>query len=538
MAEGGGIDFGLVEAACGGFVFCEGDALALEVEGKTFDVEAFEEEVDASCHFGVVVLEGDAEVGGVAVDDEVGEVDVFEGEIGGGGGVAAQGHLVALDMGKKIVGRACAGECFTPFFPSVEGVVAIHGHEGIGSIGNVWRDGDEEGVGVGRVVGFFELEVMVVKVERTDVLSIFFEHDGDGVVEQVPTDVGEVVGGDAHLVARIDGACVKAVGDGTDVLEGEVVLLDADGLGMVGGEDACGEHLQEVHAIFGAVGVVPCGLVGHHVGQVCPSVAFAVGVAEVDVEPVALVVAIDDEGVSAVFVVTRHKDGTALREFAFEHEGDFGERVEVAEVHLGVAVVAEVVDQCHGLVDGTCAAAFRSVAHVDGNAAVAAEQGDGLCLGGGVLTFGVLVEYVRPVVGVFGEVGRESLLASRAVGVFVGTRAVERPLPVVHDLSHGGGDAPHDASLACAVGGAQEVVGGILIPRVAEQGGNLGGKGLCFNVVAAVAADEPLGGEGLCEEQEEEEKEETLRGNRRAWNEREGGEEGLILGYTLFGRGC
>ena len=50
--------------------------------------------------------------------------------------------------------------------------------------------------------------------------------------------------------------------------------------------------------------------------------------------------------------------------------------------------------------------------------------------------------------------------------------------------------------------------------------------------MAAGAADEPLGGEGLCEEQEEEEKEETLRGNRRARDE---GEEGVLHRGVIVG---
>ena len=282
--------------------------------------------------------------------------------------------------------------------------------------------------------------------------------DGEGCVEGQVGGNHEVVGGGVGVAGGlgVGGVVVDAKGVGVDFVDHAV----AAGEGVAaGGLDAGGwrEGEEAVAATAPAPADVEFGFVvgggtGDDEGVACCVTACAARVAGTVVDGTAVVVEFVVENVEPLLVGV----ATAL------------------DVGCG-AVVVEVFVECDGDVWAVGSAAVGGPVHLDGDATgkeefadgafalVGAVVGDGVGHVGEVEAVGVDSEFVADGLSVPGE-GGSGFYFTAHFGEF----------PEVDDLSHGGGYAAGGAAGA-VLGGAPEVVGGILVPFGLDEDGFAGG---------------------------------------------------------------
>ena len=75
---------------------------------------------------------------------------------------------------------------------------------------------------------------------------------------------------------------------------------------MMGRHQADGEHLKEVHPILWTILKVPRGLVRHHIREIRPPVTVVVGIAQMHMEPIVLVIAVNHKGMTTDVAVSRN----------------------------------------------------------------------------------------------------------------------------------------------------------------------------------------------------------------------------------------
>lgn len=192
--------------------------------------------------------------------------------------------------------------------------------------------------------------------------------------------------------------------------------------------------------------------------------------APVEMEVVVLVVAIAYEGVAAVVAGTAVINRSVGVELGFQrvHPRSFA-----ALVLEGAAGIAEVFVHGFRHVFAIGAAGTRTVHHVDAYTAVIQQFGHFSYLVAGTAAVEVVGHQVV-VVGGFAEIGIQGAIISvpvLAVVGHVGVAAVTLggPLPVAHDLSHGGSHTAGDGSVV-ARSGTELVVVRALVPCGGQQG--------------------------------------------------------------------
>ena len=192
--------------------------------------------------------------------------------------------------------------------------------------------------------------------------------------------------------------------------------------------------------------------------------------APVEMEVVVLVVAVAYEGVAAVVAGTAIIHWSVGVELGFQriHPGSFA-----ALVLEGAAGIAEIIvhGARHILAIGTTGT--RTVHHVDAYTAVIQQFGHFSHLVVGAAAVEVVGHQVV-VVGGFAEIGIQGAIIGIAIVAVVGHVGVAAvtlcgPLPVAHDLSHGGSHTAGDG-LVVACSGTELVVVGTLVPGGGEQG--------------------------------------------------------------------
>lgn len=187
-------------------------------------------------------------------------------------------------------------------------------------------------------------------------------------------------------------------------------------------------------------------------------------------EIVVLVVAVAYEGVSTVVAGTAIIHRSVGVELGFQriHPGSFP-----ALVLKGAAGVAEIIVHGARHILAVGSAGTRTVHHVDAHPAVIQQLSYFAHLVVGAVAVEVVGHQVV-VVGGFTEIGVLGAIIGIAIGGVVGhvgvvAMALGRPLPVAHDLSHGGSHTTGDGSVV-ARSGTELVVVGTLVPGGGEQG--------------------------------------------------------------------
>ena len=204
--------------------------------------------------------------------------------------------------------------------------------------------------------------------------------------------------------------------------------------------------------------------------------------APVDMEVAAVVIAVKHKAVSTRLVAALVEQRTALVKLGAQALAVIVVAVVVTAHHGHIGAVLEILHQRmlrrrthRAAVHVVRTAGFRTVGHLVGNADVVHQGGHGVdlcrraCRRQGV-------GHLRPLVGRGAEVGRKVVVSVlRAVHVTaaaVGVAAVARGgvVVVLHHLRRGRGHtARHRARCLAAVGGAQGVVVGALVPRGGQQ---------------------------------------------------------------------
>ena len=207
------------------------------------------------------------------------------------------------------------------------------------------------------------------------------------------------------------------------------------------------------------------------------------------------VVAVADEAVAAAVAGTAIDDGPAGVQVVHQHLLPLQVAVARHIVALQRVVIAEVVEEgtfgcvpaCHAS-DGGGAAARGTIVHLDSHSAVVHQGGHGVDFSRRAGR-GEMDRHVGPVVGRGAEVG--TLRAIVIVGVAVAAGALHGPVPVLHQLGHGGGHAArHRTFVGSAVVGAQVVVAGRLVPACRHQGSH---HAMGRHLAVAVQQATPLG---------------------------------------------
>ena len=448
-------------------------------------------------------LDGDPEVavgrdgeGGVEDDalplEGLGALLTLGVDDGAGGVVAAEvdvdddGDVVHVDVDSGEVVAVLQGCCGDPDAHAVGGedvVTAgvVEGGAGIGEGVVLLEEGSAEEGLEGVVVGEQGVRVeddAVAPAEEAEAGG-WGGREGDGVAVGVGAAAGdgapEGVGAGGDDGAGGGGAIE---GVGLDADDGGLVVVEGKGVGV--GEDEVAEAEEAV---------------------------VESAVAPVEAEVAVGVVAVADELVAAGGACAAIEEGAAVVDLVLEEgcplgvgvggpddAGECGGVFEVgAEGVLGAGGV-EVVALIHDVVGGAAVLVGGAVVHIDGDAAVEEECGDGGEVGA-VADGGEAGGHVGPVVGGGAEVG--ALVAEILAGVAVGAHACVGPLPVAHDLSHSGSHAAGEGFLAEVVGGAEVVVVGILVPFGLHEGA--GGRGVDPLGGCACQQEGPLGmvGEGV-----------------------------------------
>ena len=200
----------------------------------------------------------------------------------------------------------------------------------------------------------------------------------------------------------------------------------------------------------------------------------------VDVEEVTVGIAVADEGVTAASTGTAViNQGTTLDKFLINHVFPVG-LVIVAAVHQ-FGVIVEVVVECGGDVRVAGAGRIHAVIHVGGAAGIEHEPCHGILFGLSLGT-GIVVTHVVPVKndGTQRVSIDDVILLIIIIGHLIrgdGLSTSQRELIVVHDLSHGSGDAARIGIFADGVSvlvnfhelGAVVPVGSTLVPVAGNQ---------------------------------------------------------------------
>ena len=214
-------------------------------------------------------------------------------------------------------------------------------------------------------------------------------------------------------------------------------------------------------------------------------VVVAAAPTPVDVEVAVVVIAVEHKAVSTALVPARVEDRALLVELAAKQGAVFGVAVEPA-LHIGhIGTVFEILHQrslrrrFHRRAIGVVGAAgHRAVGHLVGHADVVHQGGHGVDLRRGARARQG-VGHLRPLVGRGAEVGRQVVVgvlrAVHGARGAVGMAAVARGGVVVvfHHLRRGRGHTARHRTLGiAAVGGAEGVVVGALVPRGGHQRGH------------------------------------------------------------------
>ena len=104
----------------------------------------------------------------------------------------------------------------------------------------------------------------------------------------------------------------------------------------------------------------------------------------------------------------------------------------------GVVGIGEIAADGPGDINGEGTRAIGFIHHIDRDAAVRHQDGNGFLVLRRDRTRAVHIEHVSPVVGSLSEVGRQGLAVPL---VAVLARTLNRPLPVFHQLGHSCGNA-------------------------------------------------------------------------------------------------